>query len=299
VIVVRPVIGEEDIDTYIDVRNHVHPEMPMPREVVIDDRKRPDHLDLIAELAGEPVGVASVSKFAGAPDGGFAYLTIRVRSEYRRQGVGSALDRRASEHAGGLGKSRFYAVVRDIDTDSLGYYGARGFDEIGRMQDVELELVSSSVEPEVPTGIEIVPAIAEHDRGVYEVALEAVADIPSPETIVPGDFEDWRQFQFGPLVERELSFVALDQGAVVGYAILGRFTEDTYQHWMTGVARQARNRGIALALKRAQIAAAREAGVKSLRTQNDLGNASMRRVNEKLGYRLRFEWVHLAGPLLA
>jgi predicted N-acetyltransferase YhbS len=167
------------------------------------------------------------------------------------------------------------------------------------MQDVELELSSSSGEPDVPSGIEILPATAEHDRGVYEVALEAVADIPSAETIVPGEFDAWRQFQFGPLAARELSFVALEHGTVVGYAILGRFTEDTYQHWMTGVARRARNRGIALALKRAQIAAARAAGVKFLRTQNDLGNASMRRVNEKLDYRLRFEWVHLAGPLLA
>jgi predicted N-acetyltransferase YhbS len=266
---------------------------------VIDDRKRPDHLDLIAERDGEPAGVASVSKFGGAPDGEFAYLTLRVRPEHRRHGVGRALDRRASEHARSLGKSRFYAVVREVDADSLGYYGARGFEEIGRMQDVELELSSSAVVAEVPTGIEIVPATAEHDRGVYEVAVEAVADIPSAEEIVPGDFEAWRHHQFGPLAERELSFVALDHGTVVGYAVLGRFTEDTYQHWMTGVARSARNRGVALALKRAQIAAAREAGVKFLRTQNDLGNASMRRVNEKLGYRPRFEWVHLAGPLLA
>jgi predicted N-acetyltransferase YhbS len=299
VIVVRPVLGEEDIDTYIEVRNRVHPQTPIPREVVIDDHKRPDHLGLIAERAGEPVGVASVAKFSGAPDGEFAHLSIRVPPEHRRQGVGSALDRRASEHARGLGKSRFYVVVRDVDADSLGYYGARGFEEIGRMQDVELELSSSSVEAEPPDGIEIVPATSEHDRGAYEVALEAVTDIPSAEALVPGDFEAWREQQFGPLAERALSFVALEQGTVVGYAVLGRFTEDTYQHWMTGVARRARNRGLALALKRAQIAAARQAGIKFLRTQNDLGNASMRRVNEKLGYRPRFEWVHLAGPLLA
>jgi RimJ/RimL family protein N-acetyltransferase len=67
---------------------------------------------------------------------------------------------------------------------------------------------------------------------------------------------------------------------------------------MTGVTRSARGRGVALALKQAQIAAAKDAGWKSLRTQNDLGNAPMRRVNEKLGYERRFEWAHLGGPLL-
>ena len=56
-------------------------------------------------------------------------------------------------------------------------------------------------------------------------------------------------------------------------------------------------RGIATALKQAQIAAARAAGVRYLRTQNDLANAAMRRVNERLGYERRFEWVHLGGPL--
>ncbi len=34
-----------------------------------------------------------------------------------------------------------------------------------------------------------------------------------------------------------------------------------------------------------------------LRTQNDLANAVMRRVNEKLGYRPRLESIHLAVPL--
>jgi predicted GNAT family acetyltransferase len=66
---------------------------------------------------------------------------------------------------------------------------------------------------------------------------------------------------------------------------------------MTGVARSHRGRGIALALKETQVAAAKAAGYQTLRTQNDLGNAPMRRVNDKLGYVLRYEWVHMTGPL--
>jgi predicted N-acetyltransferase YhbS len=299
VITIRPVVSDEDIDTYVAVRTRVHPETPMPREVVVEDRKRPDHLDLIAERDGAPVGVASTSKFGGAPDGEFASLTIRVPGEHRRQGVGTALHRRASEHAAGLGKSRFYAVVRDDDPDSLGYYVGRGFTEIGRMQDVSLDLAQAPVDRTLPAGITIAPLTPEHDRGAYAVALEADADIPSGEPIVSGSFDQWRARHLGPLLARELSFVAQEDGKVVGYALLGRFTDDTFQHWMTGVARSARGRGIALALKRAQIAAAKEAGARYLRTQNDLANAPMRRVNERLGYERLFEWVHLAGPLLA
>jgi len=299
VITVRPVLTDEDIDTYVAVRTRVHPDNPMPRDVVVEDRKKPDQLDLLAERHGEPVGASSVSRFGGSPEGEFAYVTIRVVAEHRRAGVGTMLHLRASEHARGLGKSRFYAVVRDDDEGSRGYYAARGYDEIGRMQDVFLDLAEADGEPSVPDGIELVPATPDHDRGAYEVALEADADIPSGEPIRSGSFETWQARHFDPFTSRDLSFVALEDGRVVGFALLMRHTEDTYQHSMTGVARSARGRGIALALKQAQIQAARAAGIAQLRTQNDLANAPMRRVNEKLGYTKRFEWVHLGGPLLA
>ena len=294
-ITVRPVLTDEDIDAYVAVRTRVHPDNPMPRDVVVEDRKKPDQLDLLAERDGEPVGASSVAKFGGAPDGEFAYVTIRVVAEHRRAGVGTMLHLRASEHARGLGKSRFYAVVRDDDEGSRGYYAARGFEEIGRMQDVFLDLAEAGSEPSVPDGIELVPATPEHDRGAYEVALEADADIPSAEPIEAATFETWQTRHFDPLTSRDLSFVALEDGRVVGFAAV-RHTEDTYQHSMTGVARSARGRGIALALKQAQIAGGAERQGCPLRTQNDLANAPMRRVNEQLGYRKRFEWVHLGRP---
>ena len=297
-IVVRVVENDADIDTYLDVRNRVHPQTPMPRAVVLQDRQKPDHLDLIAERDGAPVGAASTSKFGGSPEGEYAYLTMRVPREERRQGVGTALHRRASEHARLLGKSRFYVVVRADDEGSFGYYGTRDYVELGRMQDVFLELADVEIEPRVPEGISIDAARTEHDRGAYDVALEADADIPSGEPIVSGAYDEWHERHFSPLTIRDLSFVALDGDRVVGYALLHQHTEGIGEHSMTGVARSHRGRGIALALKETQIAAAKAAGYRSLRTQNDLGNAPMRRVNEKLGYVRKFEWVHLGGPLL-
>ena len=291
-------LQDSEVDLYIEVRNRVHPENPMPRAVVVEDRKRPSHVDLVAEIEGEAVGVASASNYGGAPDSDLAYVTLRVPREHRRRGVGTALHVRASEHAERLGKSRFYCVVRADDSDSLAYYAARGYGESGRMQDVFLELANAEVEPPTTEGIEILPLTPEHDRGVYEVALEADADIPAGEQHSSGTFEQWSAHSLGPLLRRDLSFIALENGRVVGYALIEQHKDDTAEHAMTGVARAARGRGVALALKRAQIAAAKEAGLAWLRTQNDLGNAPMRRVNEKLGYVKRFEWVHLTGPLL-
>ena len=128
---VRPVESEADIDVYLDVRNRVHPQTPMPREWVTEQRQKPDNLDLLAALDGVPVGVATVSKFGGDAGGELAYTTIRVLEDSRRHGVGSALFAATSAHARTLGKSATMTVVRVEDADSLAFYRARGF-EIGR-----------------------------------------------------------------------------------------------------------------------------------------------------------------------
>ncbi len=219
---VRPVVTAADIDTYLDLRNRVHPETPMPREWVVEQRTKPDNLDLIAERDGLPVGVATVSKFHGAPDSELAYTTLRVVGEERRRGVGTALFRRTSEHARELGKTATLVVVRHDDRDSLAFYAARGFEERGRIQDVRLELAATDITVVPPEGIELAPLIAAHERGAYAVALEADADVPSAEPLVTGTFEQWHARQFGELTLRHLSFVAIEDGRVVGYAILGR-----------------------------------------------------------------------------
>ena len=54
--------------------------------------------------------------------------------------------------------------------------------------------------------------------------------------------------------------------------------------------------GIATALKRAQIEAARTAGIETISTTNDEPNVGMRGVNERLGYEPEPERVVVSGP---
>ncbi len=296
----RLVETEADVEAFLDVRRRVDPENPITRENFDGGRADADRLDLLAVLDGETVG-AAWAHFPGFDrDSHYLYVSVRVVPEGRRRGAGGALFRRVSEHARVHGRSALYTVTRHDDDDSLGYLGRRGFVELGRMEDVTLVLEDTAAVIDPPQGIEIVPlgSRGELERCMYEVALEADADIPSSEPVVSGAFEDWRKRNLEPRVLRNLSFVALEDGKVVGFATLGSDGPDVAQHFMTGVARRARGRGIATALKAAQIAGARQAGIRELRAQNDLGNAPMRRVNEKLGYRWRLAWLHLGGPLL-
>ena len=64
-----------------------------------------------------------------------------------------------------------------------------------------------------------------------------------------------------------------------------------------GLGQVARGRGLATTLKRAQVAWAVEHGLETLETTNELRNAPMRRVNQKLGYTPAPGRIHLRGPV--
>jgi GNAT superfamily N-acetyltransferase len=97
--------------------------------------------------------------------------------------------------------------------------------------------------------------------------------------------------QFARAVDRPWSghhrvWVALQDGRPVGISWLTHspvvgcvFTE------MTGVARAARGRGVATALKLKTIEQALAAGVDTILTQNDADNAPILKINRGFGYR--------------
>lgn len=293
---IRRVDGEESIADFLAIRAAVDPAFPMTRESWDDDQGKPGRLDLLARVGDIPVGCAFGGNLWNDPGSTVGYVSIRVLVEHRRLGIGTALLRRTSAHFEARGAAKLYAVTRAPEV--IAFLERHGFGEVGRMQEVELRPAASDLRAPSLRGIEIVPVSDELVAGMHAVAFEADADIPSAEPVATGTLERWRERHLGPLALREQSFAAVAGGEVVGYAILGRAVPGVAEHWMTGVARDWRGRGIAKALKQAQIAAAREAGIEVLRTQNDLGNAPMRRINEQLGYRATVEWLHLSGPLL-
>ena len=296
---IRPAESEEDIAAFLSIRGAVDPDFPMTREAFDAERTTPGRLDVLALLDGEPAGGAFVERQYGDPTSTTAGVSVRVLEPFRRRGIGSKLLERVARHAKGFGGVEMYAVARTEAVDLIAFYSAHGFTEVGRMQDVALSTADVDLVADAPPGIEIV-ALGDREEleaGMYAVAQQAEADVPAARPAEAAPFPYWRRRYLGPLAIRELSFAALEGEDVVGYAILGRDDSGEVGHWMTGVRRDRRGRGIATALKRAQIAGARDVGIETLRTQNDLANTAMRRVNEKLGYRPRLEWVHLAGPI--
>jgi GNAT superfamily N-acetyltransferase len=123
---------------------------------------------------------------------------------------------------------------------------------------------------------------------MYAVGVQADEDIPGSEGVQT--FEQWRAHEIDrPTRRPELCFIALAGDEVVGYAALQVFGDEGH-HGLTATRRDWRRRGVASALKRAEIAAAKRAGFTRLLTESEERNEPMRRLNEKLGYVPAPEW---------
>jgi mycothiol synthase len=298
VIELRRVETEDDVDVFLALRTAIDPEHLMARGPYLEEIKRPERLDLIAYVAGEPTGCAFVEPHGDNVDGPVAWVSVRVLREWRRQGIGTQLFRAVSTRAREDGRDALLFPSRHDDADSLDYLGKRGFVEALRLRESVLDLTGSTTTFRAPEGIEIVPLAEDHEQGMYAAAREFSRDIPtSEEAVEVGDFERWKQDALRPATARDCSFVALEDGVVVGYAVVLDNGDGVGLNGITGVVPAARRRGVALALKQATIDAARARGWRQLRTANAMENP-MRLVNERLGYVRDVDWIHLKGPLL-
>jgi GNAT superfamily N-acetyltransferase len=215
---------------------------------------------------------------------------VLVAPEQRGAGTGERLLGAIASWAAARGATELEGPVQEDDAGSLEWAARRGFTEVGRSSHLVLDLTGvEAPEPAPPHGIEIVPWAERPElaSGMYEVALQAVPDIPGEEDDDIGTLEEWlaRDMQ-GASDNPNAVFVALEDENVVGYAKLSLSSDIPHRafHDLTGVRRSHRGRGIAAALKRTQIAWAKRAGYDSLQTSNEVRNEPIRRLNEKHGY---------------
>jgi RimJ/RimL family protein N-acetyltransferase len=242
-------------------------------------------------------GVGRPSSMAGSN-----FASVRVLPELRGRGVGSALLAAISKHALTGGQTKLWGRIRADDENSLLFATRRGFSEVSRDRDVMLDVTKlPPAEPDPPEGIELASFAERPDLlpAVFDVDSEVAPDVPGHEEHAPRTYDHWaRQNVEGPGAMLEACFIALDGQEVIGYAALRRYGEGSpeAENLLTAVRRQWRGRGIATALKRAQIEAARLEGVERIFTTNDEANVAMRGVNARLGYEPQPERVVVSGP---
>ncbi len=292
------------LEAWVEVRSAVLPWWPMDLESARHARHRSrQRVELLAREGGAVVagGVTAVPVIVG--ESTVAFANVFVPAARRRRGIGSAVLAAIGARARGWGKTQLEVVVSETDPDGLAFARNRRFEEVARAWDAMLPLAGLTPAPvDAPPGVEIRTLAERPDllRSLYEVEVEAIADIPAPEPYVVGSFEDWRRREVeAPLTRTDSWFLAVAGDEVVGHALLlqqpGR--PGAGWHEMTGVRRGWRGRGVAAALKRAQIAWAKAQGLDRLETENHEDNAPMRRLNQRLGYQAKPATITLRGPL--
>jgi mycothiol synthase len=295
---IAPAETDADLEAMIYVRGLVAPEAHPQVDNLRFNLESNEHLAyLVARSGDEPVACAYVEPVAD-----FARADIAVVPQQRRRGIGSALLAELSSRARGLGKGSLQGEVKESDAESRAFFERRGFVQVGAEKAVVLELAAHEPLPvDSPEGVRIVSCAEESDRleEMYAVAIQGEEDIPGSEEV--SSFEAWRAHEIDkPNRRPEFTFLALALDEVIGYAGLQVYEGDETFHGLTVTRRDWRRRGVASALKRAEIAAAKQAGFKRLLTESEERNEPMRKLNEKLGFVPAPEWsiVVIRGPLV-
>ena len=275
---------DADLEAMITVRTAADPDRPPPR---LENLRH--HLSaqaglvyLVARLDGVPTGCGFV--YPDFPEHAEAHLV--VVPDARRRGIGSALLAELGTVARAANKHELEGEVRESDEQSRAYLEPRGYRVVGGEKAVALDL--GGIDPPTsspPPGVHIVARVERPDivDALYPIGADAAEDIPGHPA--RPTYEQWRAIDIDrPTRDPKFFFIALAGDDPVGYATLDNFGADAH-HGLTAVKRSWRRRGVATALKQAQIAAAKNAGFRRLVTGSEERNTPMRNLNAKLGYR--------------
>lgn len=222
-------------------------------------------------------------------------LVIAVHPDYRRRGIGRELERRQREFAGNHGGSELTAAIRENDAGSRAFLERLGYREAYQRFEMELDVSAFDwsrfrawrdrlANLRLQTFAEI-GATDENMRKMYDLSMALIQDVPYPDGPPRFSYEEFQMYFAAPGFRPDGLFVLADGETWMGTSGLLTPEGRPAYTYFTGVRREYRGRGLAMALKLATIEFARDNGIAAMRTTNDTVNYPMVAVNEKLGYR--------------
>jgi GNAT superfamily N-acetyltransferase len=198
----------------------------------------------------------------------------------------------ASNAAAALGKTGLEVWTTTRTPDVAEYLRVRDYQGARRYVISELD-VPAAPDP-APPAFELATFAERPDLAGELFALAQVAYPDQPGREGTRVDESWHEWGLGNH-PADAYFVALEDGRVLGYGYLERDGGE-WRNGFLAVARDARGRGVAGAIKRAQIVWAKANGVPKLRTATERRLTTMLDLNRRLGYRALYEEIVLRGP---
>lgn len=300
---------DADYRAYSEMQRAVYPEYPFsPAEMRHDDDSWDGARFFRWRALLDGAGWVQVNHARHAFVADTYWLDVGVVPEERRKGHGTALYEAALAVVRSRGGTRLRGGAKESMPDGVGFLSRRGWVETKRdwesrlfLAGFDLDRFAGARERITDAGIRISTLEAElaRDGGAAQKAFELMDelhhDVPSTDTPTPLDKATWRTRTLeGPNALPDAFFIAIDAaGRYLGLSELERSAEDPTFLWqgLTGVRREARGKGIAMALKLETVKYARALGVDHIKTWNDQRNRPMLRVNEALGFVKQPAWI--------
>lgn len=235
------------------------------------------------------------------------WVMICVHPKWQNKGIGSSLYNLIMEELHKLGAVCIRTSAKEDMIETVSFLMKRGFKEKMRsweyrlnVDDFDFSRFANYLERVKDQGIGISTLAEEeiHDsrcyNKLYELVKSLMADVPMPDNYTPLSFDEFVNYSIRhPDVVKEAYFIAKDGNSYVGMSSVYENKKSPLElhHGLTGVLKDYRGRGIAMALKLSVIDFAKHNGYKVIKTWNDSTNVAILALNSKLGFIHHAGWI--------
>jgi len=300
-----------DYDAIAYIGNAIYPDYRYSAEEIRYDDEHFDKKYLfkryVAEVSGRVVGYAEYNHMPSMFHPQKFWVYVGVHPDYQRQGIGRALYERILSDLMALNAVRAFTSAREDYPRSVAFLQKNGFSETRRtwesrltVKDFDFSKFAHYLERFSSHGLTITTLAEERQRDpdclkkLHELFVIIMEDVPHPDQYTPVDFEHFLRYSIEhPDAIAEGYFIAKDGEHYIGLSNLRRSQgepKDLYQG-LTGVRREYRGKGVAMALKLKTIEYARAHSYEIIKTWNDSTNVGMLAINEKLGFVRQPAWI--------
>jgi GNAT superfamily N-acetyltransferase len=294
----------DDYEGVVKVYNAAIPDYPTTvQEMQEEDKHVAPHCKFkrwVAEHNGKIVGAAHYEQRADRYHPQKFWIDGYVHPQFERQGIGTALYETVTQALQSFDPILAFCGVEADRDHSVRFLLKRGVQESSRHWISRLNLEKFDLRPYAQTeeklraaGIAIksfseLSDDPDRNQKLFDLWWAIQQDIPAAggATPTPITFEHYVETRLtGPKFMPDGYFVALHNSDYVGTsAFWGAEERKIIRNGITGIKREYRRRGIALALKIKGIEYAKQQGYEKIETQNNSINRPMLSINEALGF---------------